>query len=150
MKDSFGKVTKVTLCNQLKNWCNIDCYAHRKHALKTLGNLKTECKIRNMDSYQKKNELVGLLVPDDQGSSTNSIQSCVNIFQKNIIHDIIMTSCLKLLSLQNNESKQTKLGHNNKKCLVDNLLKDTQLIRSTAGADTCNAHHVGLVTRKTK
>ena len=41
-KDSFSKLTEVTLRNKLKNWCDINFYARRKHILKTLGNLKTE------------------------------------------------------------------------------------------------------------
>ena len=91
-----------------------------------------------------------MLVADDLGSSTNSVQSCVNMFQKKIIHDIIISSYLKPLSSQNNESKHTKLGHNNEKLLIDNLLKDSQLIRSTVGIDTCNIYDVGLIMHKTK
>ena len=91
-----------------------------------------------------------MLVADDLGGSNNSNQSCINMFQKKIIHDIIISSYLNPLSSQNNESKHTKLGHNNEKRLVDNLLKYIQLIRNTVGMDMCNTHDVVLVMHKNK
>ena len=72
------------------------------------------------------------------------------MFQKKKIHDVIMSSYLKPLSSQNNESNHTELGRNNEKRLIDNLLKDFQLIRNTVGIDMCNICNVGLVMHKIK
>ena len=91
-----------------------------------------------------------MLVADDLRSSTNSNQSCINLFQKKKVHDVIMSSYLKPLSSQNNESKHTKLGRSNEKRLIDCLLKDTPLIRTNAGIGMCNTCDVGLVMHKNK
>ena len=69
-----------------------------------------------------------MLAADDLGSSTNSDQSCVSMLQKKVAHDIIMSSHLKPLSSQNNESKHTKLGRNNEKLLIESFLKDSHLM----------------------
>ena len=55
------------------------------------------------------------------------------MFQKKIIYDILISSCLKLTSNQRDEIKHAKLGCTNEKLLVENLWKDVILMKSNVG-----------------
>ena len=50
--------------------------------------------------------------------NNNNKKSIINTFQRKIIYKLIILSYLKPISSQQNKSKFTKLGYNNKKLLI--------------------------------
>ena len=57
------------------------------------------------------------------------------MFGSKLCYDIIISSYLKPVSSQNNESKYCKLGHANEKILIANLIKDHDKILVQTGLD---------------
>ena len=72
------------------------------------------------------------------------------LFQMKIMNDIIISSYSKPLNSHKNETKHTKLGHNNEKLLVKNLLKDRHFIHNFLGFDLYEIYDVGIAMNKKK
>ena len=53
--------------------------------------------------------------------------SATGIFEKKILHDLLISLYLQPLSSLQNKRKETKLDHNNEKILAQNLVKDAEL-----------------------
>ena len=69
-------------------------------------------------------------------------------FGSKLCYDIFISSYLKPLSSQNNESKNCKLGHAKEKTLVNNLFRDYKRILQEMGLDILDLHDAGIVKNK--
>ena len=157
-KNSFSKLTEDTVRSNLKDWCGEKCQYARRYSLKTISALKLEYTLRKNKPSSKssasepknKNDLIKWLVTKDKKSKENKNKTFLDLFQMKVMNDIIISSYLKPINSQRSESKYMKLDHNNEKVLINNLLKDRDLIHALLGFDLHEIYEVGIVMNKNK
>ena len=104
----------------------------------------------NTSKPKNKKDLIKWLVTKDKKSKENKNKTFLDLFQMKVMNDIIISSYLKPINSQRSESKYMKLGHNNEKVLINNLLKDRDLIHALLGFDLHEIYEVGIVMNKKK